>query len=313
MAQRYGLIKKPHKQAVPLKRQALSAFAEEEDDECEGEGQRDSSQRASIARTNQMLMARQTVLSLPTAQEVSVFDYDGEYETFKVSSGSSDAHRSNAAGCAPVKPRYIESLMATAKVRELEKERVFERKLLLERQKEDEEFPDQEKFVTAAYKQKLMEKEKWEQEDRRQEELDQQHGVAAKGMQGFYSNLLTKNVSAGSDVKSSALSAYTAGSDRQQKVAYAAAAAAAVRVADPETGAVRAEILGTSSQSAASTSLAHAAQSQTLEVFQPQQGTAATSFEAQTGQDDGVAAKIAAARDRYLARKSSQEPTEGRM
>ena len=304
MAQRYGLIKKPHKQAVPLKRQALSAFAEEEDDECEGEGQRDSSQRASIARTNQMLMARQTVLSLPTAQEVSVFDYDGEYETFKVSSGSSDAHRSNAAGCAPVKPRYIESLMATAKVRELEKERVFERKLLLERQKEDEEFPDQEKFVTAAYKQKLMEKEKWEQEDRRQEELDQQHGVAAKGMQGFYSNLLTKNVSAGSDVKSSALSAYTAGSDRQQKVAYAAAAAAAVRVADPET-AVKAEILGTSSQSAASTSLAHAAQSQTLEVFQPQQGTAATSFEAQTGQDDGVAAKIAAARDRYLARKSS--------
>lgn len=35
-------------------------------------------------------------------------------------------------------------------------------------------------------------------------------------MQGFYSNLLTKNVSMGSDVATSAVSAYTAGSRRQQ-------------------------------------------------------------------------------------------------
>lgn len=302
MAQRYGLI--------PLKRPALSAFAEDDERDEEGEGQRDNSQRASIARTNQMLKARQTVLSLPTAQEVSVFDYDGEYETFKVSSGSSDAHRSNAAGCAPVKPRYIESLMATAKVRDQEKERVFERKLLLERQKEDEEFPDQEKFVTAAYKQKLMEKEKWEQEDRRQEVLDQQHGVAARGMHGFYSNLLTKNVSVGSDVKSSALSAYTAGSDRQQMVA-GAVVAAAVPAVDPETSPARTEINGNSFQSAASTSLAHTTQCQTLEVLQAQQGTAVTNFSAHTGQDDGVAAKIAAARERYLGRKSSQAQAMG--
>ena len=34
-------------------------------------------------------------------------------------------------------------------------------------------------------------------------------------MQGFYSNLLTKNVAVGGDVTSSALSAYTAGSNRQ--------------------------------------------------------------------------------------------------
>lgn len=37
-------------------------------------------------------------------------------------------------------------------------------------------------------------------------------------MQGFYTNLLTKNVAMGGNVESSALSAYTAGSNRQAQI-----------------------------------------------------------------------------------------------
>jgi hypothetical protein len=49
------------------------------------------------------------------------------------------------------------------------------------------------------------------------DEVEKKHDVRSLGMQGFYSNLLTKNVAMGSDV-SNALSAFTAGSARQQQV-----------------------------------------------------------------------------------------------
>ena len=56
--------------------------------------------------------------------------------------------------------------MAMAKVREKEKDRIYERKLLKERKLEDDEFKDKEKFMTEAYKQKLKEDNKWNYEDR---------------------------------------------------------------------------------------------------------------------------------------------------
>lgn len=56
--------------------------------------------------------------------------------------------------------------MSTAKLREKEKDRIYERKLLKEREVEDKEFGDKPKFMTAAYKKKLQEDQKWEYEDR---------------------------------------------------------------------------------------------------------------------------------------------------
>jgi coiled-coil domain-containing protein 55 len=56
--------------------------------------------------------------------------------------------------------------MATVKVREKEKERIYERKLLKERQLEDPQFADQPQFLTSAYKAKLLEEKKWEYEDK---------------------------------------------------------------------------------------------------------------------------------------------------
>ncbi len=50
------------------------------------------------------------------------------------------------------------------------------------------------------------------------DKLEQQTDVRKSGMQGFYTNLLTKNISMGGDVDANALSAYTAGSVRQTVV-----------------------------------------------------------------------------------------------
>jgi coiled-coil domain-containing protein 55 len=64
------------------------------------------------------------------------------------------------------KSRYVNNLLSTAKMRDKEKERVYEKKLLKERTEEDKEFGDKPKFMTSAYKKKLLEDQKWEYEDR---------------------------------------------------------------------------------------------------------------------------------------------------
>jgi hypothetical protein len=56
--------------------------------------------------------------------------------------------------------------MNTASVRGKERDRIYEKKLLKDRKLEDEEYGDKPKFMTTAYKQKLIEDKKWEVEDK---------------------------------------------------------------------------------------------------------------------------------------------------
>lgn len=52
-------------------------------------------------------------------------------------------------------------------MREKERDRVYEKKVIKEREAEDgQQFEDQPKFITAAYKKKLIEDKKWEYENR---------------------------------------------------------------------------------------------------------------------------------------------------
>ena len=64
------------------------------------------------------------------------------------------------------KARYISNLLTTASVRGKEKDRIYEKKLLKERKVEDEQFGDKPKFMTTAYKLKLIEDQKWENMDK---------------------------------------------------------------------------------------------------------------------------------------------------
>lgn len=74
---------------------------------------------------------------------------------------------------------------------------------------------DEPKFITSAYKKKLMEEQRWDYEDRLNDEVERRNDVTKKdGMSGFYAGLLTKNIAYGGDL-SAATSAYTAGSVRQ--------------------------------------------------------------------------------------------------
>lgn len=78
------------------------------------------------------------------------------------------------------------------------------------------------KFVTAAYRAKLAEAQKWEAADKAAQEQEERQAEMQRkegGLTSFYSNLLTKNLAFGSaDAASASVSVYTAGGANQAKL-----------------------------------------------------------------------------------------------
>ncbi|CAM9963385.1 unnamed protein product [Discosporangium mesarthrocarpum] len=117
-------------------------------------------------------------------------------------------------------PKYIGNLLKQAKLREIEADKVFERKLQKEREEQDKlEGEATMKFVTSAYKKKLMEQKKWELQQQLEEAWETSMAVEKKGMGSFYSNLMSKNIAMGGDVEKLAQSAFTTGSRRHEATA----------------------------------------------------------------------------------------------
>jgi coiled-coil domain-containing protein 55 len=234
---KYGLVSNKNKlKPAAIGKPKLSMFAADEgnDDDADGEDdegrqshvsgrQRFDPRRAEIERVNRELAekskkAEASVGGIYDEVDSSVYDYDGAYDSFKATATeeSSSSSRLKQSQDAP-KAKYISNLISLAKVREVEKERIYERKLLKERKAEDDLFGDKPQFLTSAYKKKLEQEQKWKYEDSIAEEVEKRTDVRGRGMQGFYANLMTKNVAMGGDA-SNALSAYTAGSDRQKRL-----------------------------------------------------------------------------------------------
>jgi coiled-coil domain-containing protein 55 len=158
------------------------------------------------------------------AEDPTVFSYDevfDEVASTKARSAAKSAENHPLSGGDPSKPksRYIESLVAKAKVKEIENDRVFERKLIKERQVDEHLYGDKEKFVTSKYKALLQERKMWENQERLEEMVEEKQSAAntGGGMEGFYANLLTKNIAMGGDVDKHATSAWTAGSKVSEK------------------------------------------------------------------------------------------------
>ena len=174
--QKYGLVKKMGSSkpstSVPLNTKKVSNVFRAADDSDEDDDDGDNAHGA-VTRVNRLLLQKSAVAQKEErklyddalGEDPSVFDYDGVYDTMKAAEVTTHALSRPQEKDAP-KARYVHNLMATATVREKEKDRIFERKLLKDRKQEDEQYGDKPKFVTAAYKQKLMETQKWEHEDK---------------------------------------------------------------------------------------------------------------------------------------------------
>jgi coiled-coil domain-containing protein 55 len=68
--------------------------------------------------------------------------------------------------------KYIDKLLHAAATRKIENELVLERKAQKEREAEGEAFGDKEAFVTTAFKQKMLERQRYEQARKLQDAMD---------------------------------------------------------------------------------------------------------------------------------------------
>ncbi|KAL4428308.1 hypothetical protein ABPG75_002397 [Micractinium tetrahymenae] len=127
------------------------------------------------------------------AEDAAIFDYDSHYDSIQESRAQPKRQEKLQR-----QSRYIAGLLEKAEERKQEQDILYERQLAKERAAEDHLFGDKEKFVTAAYRAKLAERQAWLAERKRKEEEEQANAVEKRGHMGdFYRNLLRSNVAFG--------------------------------------------------------------------------------------------------------------------
>lgn len=117
-----------------------------------------------------------------------VYDYDAVYDTF-----TADKAKKGAKNGSSEVPKYMSNLLASAEVRKRDQLRAKERALQKERETEDDEFADKEKFVTGAYKQQQEEQRKLDEEEKKREAEEEERRKKGGGMTAFHKDLLKKD------------------------------------------------------------------------------------------------------------------------
>ncbi|KAK6905101.1 hypothetical protein I203_105920 [Kwoniella mangroviensis CBS 8507] len=146
-----------------------------------------SSKKAPVAQTNLLSRSERKALKMAESIDQSIFDYDEHYESMKSSERAQEQARKKEAE--ERKPKYIESFLASAQTRRLDKLRAEEKALQREREKEGDEFEDKEKFVTENYKKQMEEVRKAEEEEKKREE-ELRKTRSGPGLTAFYKSML---------------------------------------------------------------------------------------------------------------------------
>jgi coiled-coil domain-containing protein 55 len=96
------------------------------------------------------------------AEDSSIFEYDAHHDSIQEARAEPKRQEKMAR-----QSRYIGGLLEKAEERKREQDVLYERQLAKERAAEDHLFGDKERFVTAAYRKKLEEDAKFNEEQRR--------------------------------------------------------------------------------------------------------------------------------------------------
>ena len=240
------------------------------------------------------------------SQDASVFDYDGAYDAMQeqrkeareLTTGKSGQQKS---------AKYISTIMEAHKERQIENDKIFERKLVKEAEAEAHLYGDKEKFVTAAYRKKMQAREEFEAEQKAKEAKEEKEDVTKrKDMSHFYSNLLHGNVGEVPAASASRDAAYAASSGGKAAGAVAppeddsaAAAAAAAAASTSAADAGGSEAGGSTAGGAGSSGAAAPAE-------EPGEGAAGAA-----GAGGKASARGARASDRRRQRPARQQASKG--
>ena len=119
------------------------------------------------------------------AADSTIYDYDASWDAQNALRQQKKAAEKAAA--IERKPRYMDSLLASAEVRKRDQLRARDKQLQKEREAEGDDFADKESFVTGAYKEQQDEIRRAEEEERRKEEAEAKKGG---GLNRLYRGLL---------------------------------------------------------------------------------------------------------------------------
>lgn len=196
---KWGLQKPSSKKTPKHTLTASSAFGDSDDDDDDSDN---STSKAYHKKQQQQkeaarLRAEQTLLSIqndnddinnsPSPPSPSDNAYDKHHDALQAerdrAARRSEEQRELAKSSGP---QYMQNLLKTAKMRELERDKAHTRKLVKEQEEEEHEFAGKERFITSSYKRKLEEREAYEKLNA----ADDVDIVSRKGgMSNFYANM----------------------------------------------------------------------------------------------------------------------------
>ncbi|XP_012266435.2 nuclear speckle splicing regulatory protein 1 [Athalia rosae] len=164
-----------------------------EDSGSDGDDGSDWVRKALRAEGEKNLVKKQTQLTMKRAlkEDPTVYQYDEVYDDIERSKIEEKSNKKTV----EKKAKYIENLMKAADRRKREQEHRVERMVQKEREAEGAMFADKESFVTSAYRAKLEEFKKMEDEEKRMDRLEAIGDVTKQqDMSGFYRHLYHQTV-----------------------------------------------------------------------------------------------------------------------
>lgn len=185
----YGLVV-PSKNRLSVPKPG-NVFGEESGSE--GDDGTDWVRKALRAEGEKNLVKKQTQLTMKRAlkQDPTVYQYDEVYDDIERSKVEEKINKKTV----EKKAKYIENLLKAADRRKREQEHRVERMVQKEREAEGAMFADKESFVTSAYRAKLEEFKKMEEEEKRMDRLEAIGDVTKQqDISGFYRHLYHQTV-----------------------------------------------------------------------------------------------------------------------
>lgn len=179
--------KKQQQKAIPK----LSNIFEDDNASDDDDGT-DWVRKALKAEGEKNKMKKQTKLDIQKAlnEDPTIYQYDEVYDDMERTKSQLDTNKHKEK-----KARYIENLLKTAERRKKEQEHRIERMVQKEREAEGEMYADKESFVTSAYRTKLEEFKKMQEEEDRMSRLEAIGDVTKQqDMSGFYRHLYQQTV-----------------------------------------------------------------------------------------------------------------------
>jgi len=194
---KYGLIMpskaEPLSRANPLTNSKMgskpSIFGQDSSDSDEGGGVGEDWVKKSLkVKANNSGLKKQAKIQMAKAleEDPTVFQYDEVYDDIERKKEVEKESKKEV----DRKPKYVHNLLKAADERQKEFERRIERQVQKEREAEGNEFADKESFVTSAYRKKMEEIAKQEEEEARMARIEAALDVTKQNnMDGFYRHL----------------------------------------------------------------------------------------------------------------------------